>query len=198
MDGLCRTRLPDPADDERGVLLCAPREGGKSTLAAYLVTQGFELLTDEPALLDLDRCAVSPLDLPISLKEGSWAVLRHEWPQMAGTPTHVRSDGVKIRLLHPPRARLSALPRRITHIAFPKYCASSEAYTEQLSPLRTVKLLNEGGMILARHFARDTFEAFLRLVCITPAYVVRYASVQEASRMIGKLPFGIESSRVQS
>ena len=180
------------AHDDRGVLLCAPREGGKSTLAAYLVTQGFELLTDEPALLDLDSCAVSPLDLPLSLKEGSWDVLRHEWPQMADTPVHVRSDGVKIRLLHPPRARLS-LPRRLTHIAFPEYRASSEAYSERLSPLRTVKLLDEGGMILARHLTRDTFEAFLRLVCTTPAYVVRYASLQEAGRMICELPVGIES-----
>ena len=157
------------ADEGRGVLLSAPRESGKSTLAAYLMTQGFELLTDEPALLDLDRCAVSPLDLPLSLKEGSWDVLRHEWPQMAGTPIHVRSDGVKIRLLHPPRARLSALPRRLTHIAFPEYRASSEAYIERLSPLRTVKLLDEGGVILARRLARDTFEAFQRLVCVTPA-----------------------------
>lgn len=175
----------DP-DGDHGIMLCAPRESGKSTLAAYLVARGFELLTDEPALLHLDTCSVSSLRLPVSLKEGSWAVLQHEWPELADAPIHVRSDGTKIRLLHPPR-RFSAPSRRLTHIVFPEYSSSCAPHAERLSPLRTLTLLNEGGMLLAQHLKRDTFEAFLRLVCATPAYICRYDSLREAHRMIGKL-----------
>jgi hypothetical protein len=169
-------------DGDHGIMLCAPRESGKSTLAAYLVTRGFELLTDEPALLHLDTCSVSSLCLPVSLKEGSWTVLQHEWPQLARAPIHVRSDGAKIRLLHPP-LRFSAPSRRLTHIIFPEYGSSFVAHAEPLPPLRTLSLLNEGGMLLAQHLARDTFEAFLRLVCEAPAYIFRYDSLQEADRM---------------
>src|SRR6202000_3523612 len=71
------------ADRDCGVMLCAPREAGKSTLAAYLIAQGFDLLTDEPALLNLDTGSVASLRLPVAFKEGSWSGLEHEWPQMS-------------------------------------------------------------------------------------------------------------------
>lgn len=174
------------ADRDCGVMLCAPRESGKSTLAAYLVAHGFEFVTDEPALLHLETSSVSSLCLPVSLKEGSWEILEHEWPQLFSAPVHVRSDGTKIRLLHP-SPRLSAQPRGLMHIVFPQYQSSSVAYAERLSPLHTLNLLNDGGMILARHLAQDTFEAFLSLVCNTPAYVLRYGSLREGGRMIAEL-----------
>jgi hypothetical protein len=187
------------AEGDCGVMLCAPRESGKSTLAAYLVSQGFELLTDEPALLHLGTCSVSPLPLPISLKQGSWPVLRNEWPQLASAPTHVRSDGTKIRLLHPPKDHLATKPRRLTHIIFPEYRPSSAANAERLSPLSALRLLNEGGMVLAPRLARDNFEAFLRLISLTPAYAIRYASLGEAHRIIRNLTIeGTPSSALRS
>jgi hypothetical protein len=182
------------AKEDCGLMLSAPRESGKSTLAAYLLGQGFELLADEPALLHLDSCAVSPLAFPLSLKEGSWSVLQHQWTEFSMAPVHIRSDGIKIRLLHPPRASVSAQPRCLTHIVFPQYSALSEPYMERLSVLDTLNLLNEGGVILSRHLKRDTFEAFLRWICASPAYMIRYASLQEASRMIQSLLAEIESS----
>jgi hypothetical protein len=180
------------ADGHCGVMLCAPREFGKSTLAAYLVAGGFELVTDEPALLHLDTCTVSSLLLPVSLKEGSWAALRQEWPQLAGAPIHVRSDGAKIRLLHPPRTSPSAPSRRLTHVVFPEYCSACTARTERLSPLRTLGLLNQGGMILAKRLVREKFEALLTFVCTTPAYIFQYDSLEQAGRMIRELSVEIE------
>ncbi len=44
---------------EGAILLCAPRECGKSTLAAYLAAHGFDLLTDEPAFLPQYRLRVA-------------------------------------------------------------------------------------------------------------------------------------------
>jgi len=184
------------ADRAHGIMLCAPRESGKSTLAAYLVAQRFELVTDEPALLHLDDASVSPLSMPISLKEGSWPVLQRDWPQLAGALVHTRSDGTRICLLHPRQARFPALPQRLSHIVFPDYRSSSAADAERLSPLRTLSLLNESGMILGKHLAREGFEAFLRLVCATPAYKLRYASLQEAGELMHKMTG--ESSRERS
>lgn len=175
------------ADAEVGILLCAPREAGKSTLTASLIAHGFDLLTDEPALLNLDTNSVSSLCLPVSLKEGSWAVLRNAWPELADAAVHVRSDGVRLRLLHPPQIYLSALPRCLTHIVFPEYNPLSMTCVERLSPLRALCLLNDGGMILAKHIDRDKFEAFLRLICITPSYAVRYTTLEEAIQIIHKI-----------
>jgi hypothetical protein len=169
----------------RGIMLCAPRECGKSTLAAYLVACGGDLLADEPSLLHLEAWSVSPLHMPISLKEGSWPILQQHWPQLACTPVHVRSDGVKIRMAHP--SRCSPRSRRLTHIVFPRYAPSSSAEAESLSPLHTLRLLSEGGMLLAKQFARENFEALLRSIWQTPAYRLPYATLEEAHRMLHEI-----------
>jgi len=172
------------AHDDCGIMLSAPRECGKSTLAAYLVTQGFDLLTDEPALLDLDTRSVKSLRLPISLKQASWPILRQQWPDLASTPVHIRSDGTKIRLAHPAQQRCSSRARPLTQIVFPHYCPDSEARVESMPPFLTLRFLIDGGMSLARHIVREDFESFLKLVCLTPAYRIHYASQQAADRML--------------
>lgn len=175
------------AFDNCGMMLCAPREYGKSTLAAYLVTQGFDFLTDEPALLDLDSWSVSPVRLPISLKEGSWPILRQHLPQLADAPVHMRSDGTRIRMVHPSQQCYSLQTRPLTHIVFPQYVASSSAEVESLSPLHTLRLLSEGGLLLTKRFVRKDFEAFLQSIRRTPAYRLQYPSFEEAQRMLREI-----------
>ncbi|WP_263349822.1 hypothetical protein [Acidicapsa acidisoli] len=175
------------AHDNFGIMLSAPRECGKSTLAVHLVTQGFDLLADEPALLNFDTWSIRSLHLPVSLKQESWPTLQQHWPALSGSPVHIRSDGTKIRLAHPPEERYSSRARPITHIVFPHYGAASGAQVESISPFRTLCFLNNGGMLFARHIARDGFENFLKFVCFTPAYRIHYSSLQEADRMLREI-----------
>jgi len=175
------------ADGDCGLMLCAPRECGKSTLSAYLVSGGLNLLTDEPALLDVDTRSVAPLRLPLSLKQGSWSVLPQRWVQLPHPPIHLRSDGIRICLVHPSPGGYATRPRRLTHIVFSQYSASLEAKAEWLSPVRTLSLLNEGGMLLGKHLAREQFEAFLKIVCEISAYKIRYTSLEEAHQMLRQI-----------
>jgi hypothetical protein len=179
------------AHGDCAVLLCAPRECGKSTLTAYLVACGFDLLSDEPALLDLDNCAVSALPLPISLKEGSWTSLQNEIPLFSCGPVHVRSDGLRILLAHPLAEHRTAQARRLKRILFPKYEASSAGHSQRLTPLRTLERLNRGGMLLAKDLGRDKFEDFLALVCRIPADEIRYGSLEEAWRLLHELGYAV-------
>jgi len=183
------------ANNACGVLLSGPREAGKSTLAAYLAARGFDLLTDEPALLDLDAGCVSSLSFPLSLKEQSWRVLGDPWTQLgtqlarssvhADSPIHVRSDGIRIKLLHLPRR--STQSRLLTHIVFPEYRPSCATRAERLQPLQCLHLLNEAGMILAKDLPRHKFEALLRMICMAPSYRLQYSSLAEAASTIGSL-----------
>ncbi len=185
------------SDGEHGIMLSAPRECGKSTLAAHLVARDFSLVTDEPALLCLDSGFVASLRMPISLKEGSWALFQNDWPQLINSPVHLRSDGTKIRLLHPPPAGLSAASECLTHIVFPRFSATSAPSVERLSPWHTLCLLNEGGLTLGKHLTLKGFEAFLRWVTVTPAYAFRYGSVQEANHMIREMITETKPSNAQ-
>lgn len=170
-----------------GILLCAPRESGKSTLAAYLAAAGFHFLADEPALLQIDALSIHPLPLPISLKAGSWTPLAQACPHLAAELIHTRSDGTPIRLVLPPEEYISAHPQRLTHIVFPEYSASATAQLEPLSPLRTLTLLHAGGMLFAQGSTRKTFEAFLRAICRTPAFRLLFSSLEEAARLLRSL-----------
>lgn len=173
-----------------GVLLSAPRERGKSTLAAFLIAHGFDLLADEPALLQLDTSSVLALPLPISLKEGSWPLFAGQLPRFEQSPMHIRSDGTKIRLLHPPQ--YSSAPHRITHIVFPHYSPSLPPQIEPVSPFLALRLLSEGGMRLAPHLSGSNFELFLTFICETARYRLRYTSLREASQMLQAIGCPIE------
>ena len=70
---------------------------------------------------------------------------------------------------------------------FPRYSPSAPAQVEQVSPLHTLRMMNEGGMVLARHFARAQFEVFLKSIFLTPAYTLHYASLEDASIIFAKL-----------
>jgi hypothetical protein len=172
------------AQGDCGLLLCAPRESGKSTLAAYLVATGYDLLADEPALLELDSWSVQSIPLPISLKEGSWPSLQREWLQLGNSPVHVRSDGVHVHLLHPPKQRVSPRPRRLTHFVFPRYSPISTAQPERLSPLNALCLLNTGGMLFAPNSTREKFEKFLHLLCQTPAFTLPFSKLADAAQAL--------------
>lgn len=168
-----------------GLLLSAPREAGKSTLAASLVARGFTPVADEPALLTLPSGTVTPLRLPISLKEGSWVHLREDWPQLERSPMHSRSDGTKIRLMHP--ADWPTKPQAVTQIVFPAYEPLAAPGLERLSIVATLSLLNEGGMQPAKGFTRTEFESLLTWLAQTPAYRLRYASLAEAHRRLREI-----------
>ena len=184
-DAACHAAMV--ADGAGGILLSGPREAGKSTLAAYLVSCGFALLTDEPALLDVATGCVSSLYLPFSLKERSWPLLGDAFPQLAGSPIHVRSDGVRIKLLHMTAGNCSTQPRRITHIVFPEYRSSCATHVERVSPLQALHLLNEAGSILAKALPRHKFEALLQMICDAPACTLQYSCLPEAASVIGRL-----------
>lgn len=175
------------ADSSHGIMLCAPRESGKSTLAAYLAAQGFALITDEPALLRLDTASISRVETPISLKEGAWRLLEGEWPQLANAPVHVRSDGMRIKLLHPSQGRVTGSPQKLTHVVFSKYASGAAPRCETLSPIYTLTLLNKGGMLLGKQLDKEKFEQFLRLICATPAFFVEYSSLKEANLLVQAL-----------
>ena len=91
----------------RALVLPAPPGSGKSTLCAALVARGWRLLSDELALIDVDRGQVVPLPRPISLKNASIALIRDFWPDatlspavhetLKGSVAHLRAPADSVR-----------------------------------------------------------------------------------------------------
>ena len=129
-------------------LVLSGRSGsGKSTLAATLLTRGFSLVSDEPAVIDSDGCNVLAMPLGLGLKEGSWSVLQSDYPQLSHLPLHLRFDGQKICYLLPdsiPVApTISSYPA--THLIFPEYNPDATGKLKSLSIVQTLNQFAEAG-----------------------------------------------------
>lgn len=119
---------------------------GKSTLTAALLARGYQLFSDEVALLAPDGNLV-PIPLGLGLKEGSWTILEHEYPVLASLPTHTRWDGNRIRYLLPDTIHFvqGRDGSRAKYLFLPCYRPDCSASIERLSTWNALRTVTETG-----------------------------------------------------
>src|SRR5215813_119774 len=83
------------------VLMPGVSGSGKTTLTAAALSYGFQYCSDDLILLTHEPVHIRPVPTCLGLKSGSWNVLSGLIPGIRDLPTHVRSDGKKIRYLMP-------------------------------------------------------------------------------------------------
>ncbi|MBI1395618.1 MAG: HprK-related kinase A [Betaproteobacteria bacterium] len=121
--------------DGIGILLPAIPGSGKSTLTAALMCRGYRLLSDEFAVVSLDRDCVSPMVRPIALKNESISVIRSfsdlarlgpEFPKTRkGTVAHLKPTPESIDRRH------DVVSPSI--VLFPKYQKGAAASVSEVS-----------------------------------------------------------------
>jgi HprK-related kinase A len=110
------------------IIFPAPPGSGKSTLCAGMISKGWQLLSDELALISTKTGEVAPFPRPISLKNQSIPVMQEFAPDIfinrasldtaKGTVAHMKVPEMSIRLAHQ-----NAVPRLVV---FPRYEAGAE------------------------------------------------------------------------
>ncbi|MBA4260799.1 MAG: HprK-related kinase A [Comamonadaceae bacterium] len=170
------------------VLLPAPPGSGKSTLCAALMLNGWRLLSDEMALLDVDTGRVLPFPRPVSLKNRSIDVIRRLDPSvvigpvahdtMKGTVAHLKVSSLSLE-----QARVSAPP---AWIVFPKYEeGASLAVTERPKAQALVELASNS---FNHHVhGRAGFEALSRVTDRSDCHDLRYGDLDQALRWFSEL-----------
>jgi HprK-related kinase A len=159
----------------RAVVMPAPQGSGKSTLCAALVARGFRLLSDELALIDIERNCVVPLPRPISLKNQSIATIAAFWPRAAMSA--VVHDTVKGSVVHvrPPRESVEASTRPALPgwIVMPAYRASHRRELARVSKVSAFMQLVDSAFNYSLH-GRRGFDALARLVDASECYRFTY------------------------
>jgi len=149
----------------RAIVLPAPQGSGKSTLCAALVARGFRLLSDELALIDIERNCIVPLPRPISLKNQSIATIAAFWPE--APMSAVVHDTVKGSVVHvrPPRASVVASAERALPgwIVLPAYRPSHRRQLTCVSKASVFMQLVDSAFNYSLH-GRRGFDALGRLV----------------------------------
>lgn len=83
--------------DGQAMLLLGGPGAGKSTLATALGSRQMALLSEDLAVVANSACDVAALRFPITLKSGSWPILKDVVPGLNGLDAYVREDGLRVK-----------------------------------------------------------------------------------------------------
>lgn len=167
--------------DGRAAILPGSPGSGKSTLCAYLVHNGWRLLSDELALLSLTDGAVTALARPISLKNESIAVMRERLPDpVISRPSHDTSKGT-VALLRAPgdavaRVTETALP---AWVIFPKYSSGAATSLTPRSKADSFIEVGRNAFNYSIHGKRG-FDTLARLMDACDCHDFVYSDLNEA------------------
>jgi hypothetical protein len=174
------------AFDGRGLGLPGASGSGKSTLVAALVAEGFSYCADDLLALGAPRGTALRWPVPLSLKSGSWAVLRSYYPDIENAPAY-RSKGFDARLIvlpdevwHEPALPLAAF-------VFPNYQDGAELALERLEPFEALALLLNDRIWLGWPLQEQRVRRFLDWFGTVPHYRLTFGSLPAATQALRSL-----------
>jgi len=115
-----------------GALILAGRSGcGKTTMAAALMAAGWDYMSDDTILLAPGTLEAVPVPYSLSIKQGSWSLLRSRFPALGRNVVHVRADDKLVRFLRPTQKTCTE-GRAIRWVGFPHRSASGSSSIRSL------------------------------------------------------------------
>ncbi len=163
------------ASQGRGVLLPGASGSGKSTLTTALLGAGFDLLSDEVAVVGHASRALRPYPRCLSL--------RHDVLDRLGLAPEPDGDAdpSATRMVHPTEIgrRFATGPVPTALIVAPRFVADGPTELRRLSPGQAVLTLMESACSL-RHWKVQGLDWVIALVTSVPAYALSFADLDEA------------------
>lgn len=163
---------------DRALVLPAPQESGKTTLAAALVGEGFGYLTDEAAAFDPATGVVDPYPKWLSLKAGSWALFPHLRPRLparvarfAASQWHVDPNAVR-----PDSVARSAEP---AWLVVPRYEPGRSTDLQPMERSEALSLL-AGEAFTLRRFGPAGFQVLAEVVRRSSCWRLTTGSLDDA------------------
>lgn len=157
------------------ILLPGASGNGKSTLTAWLISNGYQYLTDELVFLS-DDGSLSPLTRPVNLKVSGDQI---SWLLKKGDEQQILSDEhgsmIPHRLLN---RQFTATTPRVTHLLFPQYQREAECRLEEISPARSSLYLMQSH-VNARNLSGHGVPAIASIVRECRSYKLVYGSFDD-------------------
>lgn len=173
--------------DGKAVIITAPPGSGKSTLSAYLASQGWRLLSDELALVDRNSLDVYGLARPINLKNQSISLMKQFYPDSQfSTMAHDTHKGT-VCLLKPNADSLSqaAIPAQPALLIFVRYDANECCYVEPVSKCKALTELIRNTFNFGT-LGEDGFVVAKQLAAQMDAYYIEYNNFADCEQAIGQ------------
>ncbi len=161
---------------------------GKSTLTAFLVNNGWRLLSDELALVSLNDGRITPLARPVSLKNESIDIIRQVIP--GATISALSKDTAKgtVALLKAPSASIERVTEtaRPAWIIFPRFAKGAATELTPRSKASTLIELGDNAFNYSIH-GEHGFELLAGIVDRCACFEFTYSELAEAQRTFAAL-----------
>ncbi len=170
----------------KGILLPGKTGQGKSTLAAWLIHQGFDYLTDELVYIPDGSSECHGLTRPLNLKSGARPLLQTVFGLPEENPTIWRSSNVDLippELLGPVQVLREA---PLHTILFPNFQPQATFELQPLSRAQAGLALMQC-LINARNLPEHGFPEITRLSRQVPAYRITYPGFDPLPGALGQL-----------
>lgn len=171
------------------VLLPGASGAGKSSLAAGLAGEGFELLGDDTIVLTRGALQARPVPFGLCIKEGGRGVVSSRFPMIDEAPLHERPDRKQVRFLTPPDVAFAGPSERcrIGWVVFPEYMADGGTEIIEISKSTAAQRLMQCFVPLGDGLSDEDVEALTALLQGVPCYALRVSSLTDAVKLIGNL-----------
>lgn len=171
--------------DGKALIFPAIPGSGKSTLSAYLAFQGWNLYSDEMAVIDCATGTVAPLFRPVCLKNESIQLVRQWFPEAVLTATAKdtrKGDVAHLKALSWRQFR-QFKSAKVAGVVFPRYRASSKF---QVYEMENLKAFRE----LCRHafnyniVGMRGFRTVSQLVTQSRQYSIAYSDLADVNQFL--------------
>lgn len=173
----------------RGLILPGVSGTGKTTLTAWLLTQGFDYLTDELVFIPAGADTLQVFTRPLNLKANVSAALA-QFVDIEGQAESILSSSTS--LLVPPavlKPTNTLSEPTLYLIIFPRYCSCSQFNLRPFSRARAGMFLMEC-LINARNLPDHGFAEIARLCRQVPAYQMSYSKFDQLAEQMDSLLTG--------
>ena len=188
--GLCAVHAGALCRNGRVLLLPGDAGHGKSTLSAALAAHGFEMLSDDTALIAGEPLLVRSLPTGLCIKRGACTVLASRYPQLPSLPEWRRPDGNHVRYLmpgqHVPWAEAdAALPA--AWIVFPRYDPSQNTALLPLPKDEALVRLLRGVYMLSGSLDEQTLARLITWIERIDCFELPLSSLHPAVALVDEL-----------
>lgn len=174
--------------NQKSLILCGMPGAGKSTLCAALVSQGWRLLSDEMAMVELQSLALLPIVRPISLKNEAIDIIQEFSSDVIMVKSYHDTAKGTVAHMKPPTGSVLAgqvcsMPK---WIVFPQYLQGHETVLKACSKAETVTRLAKNSFNI-KTLGADGLNALRALVEQSLCFEFSYSNLNEAVTLFCEL-----------